>query len=44
MLMAGANVQKVETVKQSGPLGSLGTWVHAEDEDCEAVGTVKQSM
>ena len=26
-------VQHVETVKQSGPWNSLGTWAHAEDRD-----------
>ena len=33
--------QRVDTVKQSGPWSSLGTWVCAEDGDHETAETVK---
>ena len=36
-------VQRVETVKQSGPWNSLGIWAHAEDGGCETVRPMKQS-
>ena len=37
-------VQHVETVKQSGPLNSLGMWEHAKDGDCEQYGQAQNGV